>query len=142
VNVIPKNQVETIRARSAATTAAVSYSLHIFISGGLPFYSSFNVAPFKNKLIYYYNDNTKNVAVKKVVDKAKSTYNFNKSNCYSLTLDLTSGEVTRKFLFTNEDEPIAMVQHGMLTGNELYLVAYKPSMLGKSTLKLGKITIR
>lgn len=142
VNVIPKNQVETIRAKGPAMSVPLSYSSHIFISGGLPFYSSFNVAPFKNKLIYYYNDNTKNVAVKKVVDKAKSTYNFNKSNCYSLTLDLTSGEVTRKFLFTNEDEPIAMVRHGMLTGNELYLVAYKPSLLGKSTLKLGKITIR
>lgn len=142
VNVIPKLQVEAIRARGAATTTGISFNSHLFISGGLPFYSSFNVVPFKNKLIFYYNDNTKNAAVKTVADKAKSTYNFNKSNCYSLTLDLTTGDVARKFLFTNDDEPIAMVRHGMLTGNELYLVAYKPSLLGKSTLKLGKITIR
>ncbi|RXK61902.1 hypothetical protein ESA94_02480 [Lacibacter luteus] len=142
VNVIPKLQVEAVKARGPATATGVNYNPHLFISGGLPFYSSFNVAPFKNKLIFYYNDNTKNAAVKKVGDKAKSTYNFSKSNCYTLTLDLTSGDVARKFLFTNEDEPIAMVRHGMLTGNELYLVAYKPSLLGKSTLKLGKITIR
>lgn len=142
VNVLPKNQVESIRARGPAMTTSVSFNTGIFISGGLPFYSSFNVVPFKNKLIYYYNDNIKNGAVKKVNDKTKTTYNFNKSNCYALTLDLTSGDVERKFLFSNDDEPIAMIRHGMLSGNELYLVAYKPSMLGKSTLKLGKINIR
>lgn len=142
VNVLPKNQVESIRSRGPAMTTSVSFNTGIFISGGLPFYSSFNVVPFKNKLIYYYNDNIKNGAVKKVNDKTKTTYNFNKSNCYALTLDLTSGDVERKFLFSNDDEPIAMIRHGTLSGNELYLVAYKPSMLGKSTLKLGKINIR
>ena len=142
VNMLPKNQVETIRSRTAAMTSPPPVPMSIFISGGLPFYSSFFAVPFKNKLIYFYNDNEKNVGVKTVNDKPRSTYNFNKANCYALSLDLTTGEVARKFVFSNEDEPLAMIRHGMLSGNELYLVAYRPTLLGKSKLKLGKINIR
>jgi hypothetical protein len=142
LNVIPKNQIEEIRGRGGYSSSPVTFSNSIFISGGLPFYSSFNCIPYKNKLIYYFNDNSKNAVATKIGDKVKSTYNFRKSNCYSLTLDLETGKVTRKMIFTNEDEPMAMVRHGMLTGNEMFLIAFKNSMLGKSSIKLGKVTVK
>jgi hypothetical protein len=142
INVIPKNQIEEIRSSSLRSSTPGFSSSFYFEGGSMPFFSSFNCVPYKNKLIYYFNDNTKNEMATKTGDKIKSAYNFRKSNCYSLTLDLDNGKVVRKMLFTNEDEPMAMVRHGMLTGNELFLVAYKNSLLGKSSIKLGKITIK
>jgi hypothetical protein len=142
VNVIPKNQVESIRRSGPSNSGGLSFSSYYIIQGGMPFYSSFNCLPYKNKLIYFFNDNNKNAQVTKIGDKVKSTYNFNKSSCYTVSLDLENGAVNRKFLFTNDDEPLAMVRHGMQTGNEMYLIAYRPTMLGKSKLKLGKITVK
>ncbi|MBS4063286.1 MAG: hypothetical protein KGZ74_01945 [Chitinophagaceae bacterium] len=141
LNVIPKNQVEEIRGSSGYRSSPGAYS-SIFIGGGLPFYSSFNCVPYKNKLVFYFNDNEKNMGVTKTEHKFKSIYNFRKSDCYALTLDLENGSVTRRMLFTNTDEPMAMVRHGMLTGNDLFLVAFRNSMLGRSSIKLGKITIK
>lgn len=142
VNILPKQQVENYSARTPSMSTMPLMHSSFFLSSGLPFYSSFFVVPFKNKLIYFYNDNEKNAGVKSVNDKPKSTYNFNRTSCYALSLDLTSGDVTRKFVFSNFDEPVAMVRHGMLSGNEFYLVAFRPTMLGKSKLKIGKINIR
>lgn len=142
LNIIPKSQVETIRQSTGGGYTRPPVVTSLFICGGLPFYSSFNCIPYKNKLIYYFNDNNKNAAVTGAGDKIKSAINFRKSSCFTLTLDLETGAVTRKMLFTNEDEPMAMVRHGMLTGNDLYIVAYKNSMLGKSSIKLGKITVK
>lgn len=141
-NVIPKNQVESIRRSGPSYGGGLSFSSYYIVQGGMPFYSSFNCVPYKNKLIYFFNDNNKNAQVTKIGDKTKSAYNFNKSSCFTVTLDLETGTVNRRMLFTNEDEPVAMVRHGMLTGNEMYLIAYKPTLLGKSKLKLGKITIK
>lgn len=142
INVIPKNQVEGVRAAGPYMSGGGGFSSHIFISGGLPFYSSFSCVPYKNKLVFYFNDNDKNIAVTKTSQSAKTIYNFRKSSCYALTLDLETGSVTRRMLFTNTDEPVAMVRHGMLTGNELYLIAFRNSMLGKSSIKLGKVTVK
>lgn len=141
VNVIPKSQVETIRGAGPYMSGG-GFSSHIFISGGLPFYSSFNCMPYKNKLVFYFNDNDKNIAVTKTSQTAKAVYNFRKSSCYTVTLDLETGAVSRKMLFANDDEPIAMVRHGMLSSNELFLIAFRNSMLGKSSIKLGKITVK
>jgi hypothetical protein len=142
LNVIPKNQVEEIRGAGTHGAGIARFSNSIFLAGSLPFYSSFNCIPFKNKLVFYFNDNDKNMSVTKTDQKFKSIYNFRKSNCYALTLDMETGNVTRRMLFTNNDEPMAMVRHGMLTGNELFLVAFRNSMLGKSSIKLGKITVK
>ena len=142
INVIPKNQIEGVRAAGPYMSGGGGFSSHIFISGGLPFYSSFSCVPYKNKLVFYFNDNDKNIAVTKTSQSAKTIYNFRKSSCYALTLDLETGSVTRRMLFTNTDEPVAMVRHGMLTGNELYLIAFRNSMLGKSSIKLGKVTVK
>jgi hypothetical protein len=57
-------------------------------------------------------------------------------------LDLETGKVTRKMLFTNEDEPTAMVRHGMVLNNALYVVALRRVLMGKSTIKLGKILVK
>ncbi|WP_407520948.1 hypothetical protein PDL71_11045 [Lacibacter sp. MH-610] len=142
INVIPKSQIETIRGAGPYMSGGAGFSSQLFISGGLPFYSSFNCVPYKNKLVFYFNDNDKNIAVTKTSQTAKAVYNFRKSSCYTVTLDLETGAVTRKMLFTNDDEPIAMVRHGMLSNNELFLIAFRNSMLGKSSIKLGKITVK
>lgn len=142
VNVIPKWQVE----RTAFSNSNFGYGL-VFSSsfsalGGMPFYSSFTCLPFKNKLFYFYNDHSENGAVTQPGQPAKKVMNFTKSDCYALMLDMETGKVTRKMLFTNEDEPTAMVRHGLILNNELYLVALRGALMGKSTIKLGKIIVK
>lgn len=143
-NVIPKWQRESngMSSSSANFGYGISFLGSFFVIGGMPFYSSFNCIPYNNKLFFFFNDHSNNGAVTQQGQSAKKVSNFAKSDCYSLMLDMETGKVTRRMLFTNEDEPTAMVRHGMVLNNELYLVALRWSMLGKSTIKLGRILVK
>jgi hypothetical protein len=142
VSVIPKWQVERTSSSNSGVGPGVSFSSSFFVRGGMPFYSSFNCIPYKNKLFFFYNDHADNGAVTQPGQSAKRVLNFAKSDCYSVMLDLETGKVTRKMLFTNEEEPTAMVRHGMVLNNELYVVALRRAMMGKSTIKLGRILVK
>jgi hypothetical protein len=142
VIVIPKWQVERTSSTNSSMGTGISFSSSIFVRGGMPFYSSFNCIPYKNKLFFFYNDHADNGAVTQPGQSAKRVLNFAKSDCYSVMLDLETGKVTRKMLFTNEEEPTAMVRHGMVLNNELYVVALRRAMMGKSTIKLGRILVK
>jgi hypothetical protein len=141
-SVIPKRQRESTGMSSSSVGYGIVFSGSFFVTGGMPFYSSFNCIPYSNKLFFFFNDHGDNGAVTQQGQSAKKVSNFAKSDCYSLMLDMETGKVTRKMLFTNNDEPTAMVRHGMVLNNELYLVALRWSMLGKSTIKLGRIQVK
>jgi hypothetical protein len=141
-SVIPKRQRESTGMSSSSVGYGIVFSGSFFVTGGMPFYSSFNCIPYRNKLFFFFNDHGDNGAVTQQGQSAKKVSNFSKSDCYSLMLDMETGKVTRKMLFTNNDEPTAMVRHGMVLNNELYLVALRWSMLGKSTIKLGRIQVK
>lgn len=142
VSVIPKWQIERTGTSSSSVGGGIRFSSSFFVTGGLPFYSSFSYIPYKNKLFYFFNDHSDNGAVTQPGQNAKRVVNFEKSDCYALALDMETGMVTRKLLFSNDDEPTAMVRHGMVLNNELYMVGFRWSMLGKSTIRLGKIIVK
>jgi hypothetical protein len=142
VTIIPKWQIERTGISTSTTYTRVGVLWSFFRLGGMPFYSSFGCIPYNKKLFFFFNDHSSNAEVTQQGEIAKKVTNFGKSDCYSLMMDMDTGKITRKMLFTNEDEPIAMVRHGLELNNELYLVGLRWSMLGKSTIKLGKIIVK
>jgi hypothetical protein len=147
VTIIPKSQVEHISDYSGAqsmpnmsnTVGMVSFFAK---GGGMPFYSSFTAMLVKNKLVFLFNDHSNNANVKTSADKVKTVTNFKKSVAYGISLDLANGEVNRRVLLSNEDEPVLMPRFGFVVDNEVYMPAMKMKGMGKSEMKMGKITIK
>jgi hypothetical protein len=145
LNYIPKYQVESIRSYSGGGTW-ISYGQNpnefFAKGGGMPFYSSFSHMLYKDKLYFVFNDNERNGGVVNANEKVKSISNFKRSSAFGLELDLTTGLIKRKSLFSNEDEPIVMPRFGFVSGNEMFLPAMRMKALGKTEFKMGKITIK
>ena len=108
----------------------------------MPFYSSVTSMLVKNKLIFLFNDHSGNTAAKTSDDRVKSITNFKKSVAYGISLDIATKEVNRKILLSNEDEPVLMPRFGFVSGNEVYMPAMKMKVMGKTEMKMGKITVR
>jgi hypothetical protein len=45
-------------------------------------------------------------------------------------------------LITNEDEPTAILRHGMVLSSALYVAALRRLLMGKPTIKLDKILVK
>ena len=147
LNIIPKSQTEHISDYSGPqsfpnysnTVGMVSFFAK---GGGMPFYSSFSAVLVKNKLVFLFNDHSNNSNVKNPADKVKTVTNFRKSVAYGVSLDLLTGEITRKTLLSNIDEPVLMPRFGFAVDNEVYMPAMKMKAMAKNELKMGKISIR
>jgi hypothetical protein len=147
VTVIPKKQVEMISDNSGTRNSPNSSSTIGPVSffaknGGMPFYSSTTPLLVKDKLIFLINDHSDNAAVKKPGDKVKAISNFKKSTAYALAMDINTGEINRKALLTNEDDPVLMPRFGFVSGNDVYMPAMKMKLMGKTEVKMGKISIK
>ena len=144
INYIPKYQVESIRSYSRGTGISYGMNPNEFFAkgGGMPFYSSFTHMLYKDKLYFVFNDNEQNGGVINQRERVKTISNFKKSSAFGLELDLTTGLIKRKSLFSNEDEPIVMPRFGFVSGNEMFLPAMRMKALGKTEFKMGKITIK
>jgi len=144
INYIPKYQVESIRSYSGTTGISYGQNPNEFFAkgGGMPFYSSFTHMLYKDKLYFVFNDSERNGGVINGREKVRMISNFKKSSAFGLELDLTTGIIKRKSLFSNEDEPIVMPRFGFVSGNEMFLPAMRMKALGKTEFKMGKITIK
>ncbi len=99
----------------------------------------------KNTFSILMNDHPRNEAVTRAGQKARGMVNPRKSHAYLLNVDLASGEIKRKFIFSNEDSPPAMIRHGVLMGNIFFIVGKKLAtfaILAKPKIAVGKITFR
>jgi len=108
----------------------------------MPFYSSFSYMLRDNKVVFLINDHEKNIEVNKLGDKVKSITNFKKSVAYAVSLDLTTGQFSRKLLLSNEDDPVLMPRFAYVVGKDFFLPAMKMKALGKTEFKIGKITVK
>jgi hypothetical protein len=145
INTLPKKQIETIEG-GAYGGAGISFyndpTGFFAQGGGMPFYSSFSYMLHDNKLIFLINDHVQNIEVKKLGDKVKTVNNFRKSVAYAVTLDLKSGQFSRKVILSNEDDPVLMPRFSYVVGKDFYLPAMKMKAIGKTEFKIGKITVR
>lgn len=147
LNAIPKSQEETIRTSSQGygTGFFYGYDYGSFFAkgGGMPFYSSFASLVNNNKLVIIMNDHTSNNVNANYGDKVKRVYNFKKkSNTYGITIDLTTGNLSRKFIFSNNTDAILMPRHGYVVGNELIVPSWRMHALAKTELKFAKIVVK
>lgn len=139
IHVIPKKQMEVMPGTYFSGSII---NTSILETPGIPYFSSFNCIPYKNKLIFILNDNERNTSVTHTGEKVKPISVFTNSSCYSLVLDLETGKATRKVLFSNAGEPIAMIRQGVIYGNNFFITAMKGNLLGKSNMKLGRVTVK
>jgi len=143
INTLPKKQIETIEGGSYGGTGFYTDPTGFFAQGGgMPFYSSFSYMLRDNKLIFLINDHVQNIEVRKLGDKVKTVNNFRKSVAYAVTLDLNSGQFSRKMILSNEDDPVLMPRFSYVVGKDFYLPAMKMKALGKTEFKIGKISVK
>lgn len=147
LNALPKSQVEEVRTSNTGYSPGWSYDYNssgYFVSaGGMPFYSSYSSLISGNNLILMLNDHTSNNINPEYGDKVKTVYNFRKrSNLYGISVDLTTGKFSRKFIASNNDETILMPRHAYAVGNEFFVPSWRPHLMAKTELKFAKITVK
>ena len=147
LNALPKSQVEEIRTTNSGYSPGWSYdyssSGYFANAGGMPFYSSYSSLISGNNLILLLNDHTSNNINPEYGDKVKTIYNFRKrSNVYGISVDLSTGKFTRKFIASNNDETILMPRHAYAVGNEFFVPSWRPHLMAKTELKFAKISVR
>ena len=101
--------------------------------------------PGKNTFSLLINDNPANATVTGVGQKVKGMINPQKSNAYLINIDLASGNITRKFIFSNDDNPPPMLRHGVAFGNTFYIIGKKMAtfgMLAKPKIAIGRIVFK
>jgi DUF2075 family protein len=142
MKLIPKKQQEVIASGSDISPDNFFVSRFQF-----PHWGGVGVVaiPGKNTFSILMNDNPKNESVVRAGQKAKAMLNPKKSHAYLLNVDLATGEIKRKFLFSNQDTPPVMIRHGVLMGNIFYMVGKKLgtiAILAKPKIAVGKLTFK
>jgi hypothetical protein len=146
LNALPKSQLEEVRSTSNSYGGwGFSYdrSSYFAQSGGMPFYSSYKSLINNNNLVLIMNDHTSNNVNPEYGDRVKTVSNFRKrSNTYGITIDLSTGKMTRKIIASNNEETILMPRHGFVVNNELFVPSWRQHLMAKTELKFAKITIK
>ena len=146
INDIPKSQREEIRTSSSAGSGiyfSSDLSGYFAGAGAMPYYSSHISLLHNNNLVIVMNDHTSNNVNAGYGDRTKTVYNFRKkSNAYGISIDLTTGKMSRKFIASNNDETILMPRHAFVMKNELYLPSWRMRMMAKTKLKFAKIVVK
>lgn len=147
LNVLPKNQVEVFNTGSSTNSGiGLSFTMGVnyFSKYSRPFYAGLGslAVPGKNMMAVIFNDGEKNANVLQLGQKVSKTQRFGKSTCYAVYLDATTGKYTRKELFSNNDQPVAMPRLGAAIGQDYYIVGKEDRTFGKTKIAVGKITFK
>ncbi len=139
----PKFQRERIPAGVSAGTLP-SYTAAYFLRRmDKPYYAGFGVANAGGKSFLFFNDNPKNAGVTKAGQKIKTlNYNFDKSDCFTVEVNLLTGEMKRRVAFSNNDIPNAMPRLGNQLGNTFYFIGKTDKTFGKAKVVVGKCTVK
>ena len=147
LNALNKSQVEEIRTSSTSRGSGISFSSdnsgYFATRGGMPFYSSYASLINNNNLVILMNDHTSNNVNPEYGDRVKTVYNFRKrSNVYGVSIDLTTGKMTRKTIGSNNDETILMPRHAFVVNNEFFIPSWRQHLMAKTDLRFAKITVK
>jgi hypothetical protein len=146
LNALPKSQQESISSSSSNSGGfSISYDFTgYFANGGaLPYYSSYKTLLSGNTLVVLLNDHNSNNVNPAYGDKVKTVYNFRKkSSVYGISIDLTTGKMTRKNIATNNDETIMMPRHSYVVGNEFFVPSWRKHTMAKTEMRFAKISVK
>lgn len=147
MNDIPKSQLEEVRSRGNTWGGGISFGAdptgYFATAGGMPFYSSYTSFISNNSLVLLLNDHTSNNIIANYGDKVKTAYNFRKrSNAYGISIDLTTGKMSKKAIAENTNDAILMPRHGLVVGNDIYIPSWRMHALAKTELKFAKVSVK
>jgi hypothetical protein len=143
LNDIPKSQLEEIRSERPGFGYGYDYSGFFANGGSMPYYSSFASMVNNNKLILFLNDHEKNTSIAKYGDKVKRIFNFKKrSNVYGISIDLNTGDMTKKIIVENNSDAILMPRQGYVINNEIVIPSWRMHAIGKTELKFARVTVK
>jgi hypothetical protein len=147
INDIPKNQLEEVRTSNAGLGTGLGfyrdYSGFFAKGGGMPYYSGFTQLIHNNRLILIFNDHSKNNTIPGYGDRVKRIYNFRRnSNTWGVSIDIPTGEMTRRTISTNDEETILMPRHAMVVKNEVFLPSWRVRALARTKFKMAKISVK
>src|SRR5207344_798886 len=107
------------------------------------FYSSYKSFINNNNLVLIMNDHTSNNVNPEYGDRVKTVSNFRKrSNAYGVSVDLSTGKMTRKTIASNNDETVLMPRHAFVVKNEIFVPSWRQHLLAKTELKFAKISVK
>ena len=145
---IDKRQVEIIAENEDNNFPAIydafvnrAPSNYIYGQGVAPFYSSFSTSEVGDKLMIIYNQQEEIPESKSRKDKDDYP-DFNDSQLNCVSIDLKSGEVTKKIIAANnDDQPVYMPRFAFASGNEILIPSLKITSKLKADCKLSRVTI-
>ncbi len=138
LQVQPKSQREVIQTGSSGGFVFSGY----FDAGNRPFYAGFGALQTGDAIQVLFNDNPKNAVVTQPGQKVKDTRRFGKSDCFILTVNLSTGKTERKMFFSNSSTPTAMPRLGSVIGDGMFIVGKEDRLLGRSKIAVAKISMK
>ncbi|MEO7922858.1 MAG: hypothetical protein ABIR30_04220 [Chitinophagaceae bacterium] len=147
LNALPKSQLEEVRSTSNSYGSWFSLdndrSGYFAAGGGMPYYSSYKSLIYNNNLVLLLNDHTSNNVNPQYGDRVKTVSNFRrKSNIYGVSMDLSSGKMTRRIIASNNEETILMPRHALVINNEVVIPSWRQHLMAKTELKFAKIFVK
>lgn len=140
LNVLPKSQVETVLLGSSLYGGAGLFMTTSYFSGesSRPFFSGFGCLPENNAINIFFNDDEKNADIISPGKRIKGVHRYSRTDLFQVRLDLLTGKLTRKMLFSNNDIPPAMPRLGVVFDKTFYMTGKEDGRRGK--LAVGKIS--
>lgn len=142
IKVLPKNQIEIFTVSGGSAPSLDVLSSRFFEKSEHPFYASYGSMQTGNSMVLFFNDNPQNTNVLEPGNRLKKIQTFKKSSCFTVTIDMTTGKMTRKLFFSNDGIPAAMPRHTSVFGKEIYMIGKSYQGLTKSKISVGKITVK
>jgi hypothetical protein len=140
LNVLPKSQVERVQVGSSLYGGTGLFMTTTYFSGNSsrPFFSGFGCLPENNAINIFFNDDERNADIISPGKRIKGVYRYSKTDLFQVRLDLLTGKLTRKMLFSNNDIPPAMPRLGVVFDKTFYMTGKEDGRRGK--LAVGKIS--
>lgn len=136
LQVLPKYQREVIPGYLPE-----SASTGFFQQVDRPFYAGFGAMQKNNTINIFFNDHPKNALITQPGLKVKTMRRFGKSDCFHLSVNESTGKITRKMFFSNSDMPVAMPRLSSVVGDNMYLIGKEDRVMGKSKTAVARITL-
>ena len=146
---IDKKQVEIIAENEDNNFPAIYDAFvsrpptnYIYGQGVAPFYSSFSTNKIGERLFIIYNQQEKIQESKRSKDKDDYP-DFNTSQLNCISINLNSGEVTKKIIAANDDDhPVYMPRFAYASGNDFLIPALKITRKLKADCKFVRVAIK
>ena len=141
LKVLPKKQIEEIRTGGGSSSGPIVVITYFGTLSNRPFFAGFGCLQDGHFLNIFFNDSKYNANVLAPGTDVRRVTDFDATECFQVKLDLLTGKLTRKSLFSNRHIPPAMPRLSVVLNETLYLTGKDDARFGtRAKLAVGKIT--